>query len=162
MNWNKQCNRSPTKNEAFMKKFILIFGLLIPTIGFTQSYSINWYKVAGGGGTSSGGNYSISGTIGQPDASGAMTGGGYSLTGGFWSLIAVVQSTGLPNLTITHSGNTVIISWPDTGSYLLQQNSNLKSGSWGASGYSITTSNGTNSVVVTSPTGSLFFRLYNP
>src|ERR1700677_206818 len=117
MNWNKQCNRSPKRNEAFMKKFILIFGLLIPTIGFTQSYSINWYKVAGGGGTSSGGNYSISGTIGQPDAGGAMTGGGYSLTGGFWSLIAVVQSAGLPNLTIMHSGNTVIISWPDTGSY---------------------------------------------
>jgi hypothetical protein len=149
-----------------MKKFILIFLLLIPTliptIGFTQSYSINWYKVAGGGGTSSGGNYSISGTIGQPDASGAMTGGGYSLTGGFWSLIAVVQSAGLPDLTITHSGSTVIISWPDTGSYTLQQNSSLKGGSWAASGYSVTTSNGTNSVTITPPTGNLFFRLSNP
>jgi hypothetical protein len=149
-----------------MKKFILIFALLIPTliptIGFTQSYSINWHKVAGGGGTSSGGNYSISGTIGQPDASGAMTGGGYSLTGGFWSLIAIVQSAGLPNLTITHSGSTVIISWPDTGSYTLQQNSNLKGGSWATSGYSVTTSNGTNSVTITPPTGNLFFRLSNP
>jgi hypothetical protein len=148
-----------------MKKFILIFGLLIPTIatiGFTQSYSINWYKVAGGGGTSSGGNYSISGTIGQPDASGAMTGGGYSLTGGFWSLIAVVQSTALPNLTITHSGSTVIISWPDTGSYTLQQNSNLAGGSWTTSGYSIVTANGTNSITITPPAGNLFFRLSNP
>src|ERR1700735_771040 len=99
MNWKRRLNRSPKKNEeneALMKKFILLFSLLIPTIGFTQSYSINWYKVAGGGGTSSGGNYSINGTIGQPDASGAMTGGGHSLTGGFWSLIAVVQSAGLP------------------------------------------------------------------
>jgi hypothetical protein len=148
-----------------MKKFILIFGLLIPTIatiGFTQSYSINWYKVAGGGGTSSGGNYSISGTIGQPDASGAMTGGGYSLTGGFWSLIAVVQSTALPNLTITHSGSTVIISWPDTGSYTLQQNSNLAGGSWTTSGYSIAIANGTNSITITPPAGNLFFRLSNP
>jgi hypothetical protein len=31
-------------------------------------------------------------SIGQPDAGLAMTGGGYSLTGGFWSLIAVVQT----------------------------------------------------------------------
>jgi len=44
-------------------------------------YSINWYKIAGGGGTSTGGTYQVSGTIGQPDASGAMTGGNYSLTG---------------------------------------------------------------------------------
>lgn len=35
-----------------------------------------------GGGTSSGGTYSLSGTIGQPDA-GAMTGGTFELQGGF-------------------------------------------------------------------------------
>ena len=52
-----------------------------------QSYSIDWYKVAGGGGTSTGGTYSVSGTIGQHDAGGPMTGGSYSLTGGFWALI---------------------------------------------------------------------------
>jgi hypothetical protein len=124
-----------------------------------QNYSIDWYKVAGGGGTSTGGVYSLSGTIGQPDASGAMTGGGYSLTGGFWSIIAVVQSPGLPNLIVTRSGNSVIISWPDTGSYTLQQNGNLPSGSWATSGYTVTTANGTNSVTITSPSGNLFFRL---
>ena len=46
-----------------------------------QSYTIDWYKIAGGGGTSTNGSYSANGTIGQPDASGAMTGGGYSMTG---------------------------------------------------------------------------------
>ena len=40
-----------------------------------QSYSVDWYKVAGGGGTSTGGTYTVNGTIGQPDASGAMSGG---------------------------------------------------------------------------------------
>ena len=55
-----------------------------------QSYSIDWYKVAGGGGTSTGGVYSVSGTVGQPDSGGPMTGGNYSVTGGFWSLISVV------------------------------------------------------------------------
>ena len=59
-----------------------------------QSYSVDWYKVAGGGGTSTGGVYAVSGTIGQHDASGAMNGGNYSVTGGFWSLINVVQTPG--------------------------------------------------------------------
>jgi hypothetical protein len=128
-----------------------------------QSYAINWYKVAGGGGTSSNASYSLSGTIGQHDASGAMSGGGYTVTGGFWSLISVVQTAGLPNLTITHVGNSVIVSWADTGSYTLQQNGNLAaSAGWGTSGYSVSTSNGTNSITITPPTGSLFFRLHNP
>jgi hypothetical protein len=92
-----------------------------------------------------------------------MSGGQYSVTGGFWSLISVVQMPGLPNLTITHSGNSVTVSWPDTGSYTLQQNSNLAApGSWATSGYSISTASGTNSITITSPTGNLFFRLYNP
>jgi hypothetical protein len=128
-----------------------------------QSYSIDWYKIAGGGGTSTGATYQVTGTIGQPDASGALTGGNYSLTGGFWSLISVVQTAGLPNLVITHSGNSVIVSWPNTGSYTLQQNANLAVPSgWATSGYSINTANGTNSITITSPAGNLFFRLSNP
>src|SRR5271170_2038638 len=130
-----------------MKKLILTLGLLIPTISFAQSYSIDWYKVAGGGGTSTGGVYSLSGTIGQHDAGGPMTGGSYSLTGGFWALISVVQTPGTPNLTITLVGpDSVVVSWPDTGSYTLQQNSNLSTGSWTTSGYTISTANGTNSI----------------
>jgi hypothetical protein len=102
----------------------------------------------------------VSGTIGQPDASGAMTGGNYSLTGGFWSLIAVAQTAGIPNLTITYSGSNVIVSWPNSGSYTLQQNNNLAaSANWITSGYTSSTSNGTNSITVTSPQGNLFFRL---
>jgi hypothetical protein len=131
--------------------------------GRGQSYAIDWYKVSGGGGTSTGATYQVSGTIGQHDASGAMTGGSYSLTGGFWSLISVVQTAGLPNLTITHSGNSVIVSWPNTGSYTLQQNSNLAaSAGWTTSSYTISTANGANSITISTPTGNLFFRLSNP
>jgi hypothetical protein len=128
-----------------------------------QNYSIDWYKIAGGGGTSTGGTYTVSGTIGQHDAGGPMTGGSYSLTGGFWALISVVQTPGLPNLTITFVGpNRVVVSWPNTGSYTFQQNANLAGGSWTTSGYTITTSNGTNSITITPPTGNLFFRLKQP
>ena len=138
---------------------LLAFGL---TAG-AQSYTINWYKIAGGGGTSTAGTYQVSGTVGQQDAGGPMTGGGYSLAGGFWALISVVQTPGVPNLTITFAGpNSVRVSWPNTGSYTLQQNAYLASGSWTASSYIITTSNGTNSITITPPTGNLLFRLHNP
>ena len=66
-----------------MKTFLLAFALIAPASGFSQAYSIDWYKIAGGGGTSTNGQYAVTGTIGQPDAGGAMTGGNYSLTGGF-------------------------------------------------------------------------------
>jgi hypothetical protein len=128
-----------------------------------QSYSINWHKVAGGGGTSASVQYSVSGTIGQQDASGPLTGGGYSLTGGFWTIISVVQTVNSPVLTIVRLGSNVVVSWPSlpTG-YTLQQNTNLAAtNSWAPSAYSITTANGTNNITITAPSGNLFFRLAN-
>jgi len=47
---------------------------------------ITWQTFDAGGGTSSGGGYVLSGTIGQPDASGPLTGGALTLAGGFWAL----------------------------------------------------------------------------
>ena len=47
-------------------------------------YDLSWNTVNGGGGSSStGGIYSLGGTAGQPDA-GLVTGGAYTLAGGFW------------------------------------------------------------------------------
>jgi hypothetical protein len=146
-----------------MKKLIFLLGLLLPGFGFAQIYSIDWYKVAGGGGTSTGGTYAVSGTIGQPDAGGPMIGGNYSLTGGFWALISVVETPGVPNLVVSFVGpNSVEVSWPNTGIYTLLQNSSVAGGGWTPSGYSITTANGTNSITITPPAGNLFFRLSNP
>jgi hypothetical protein len=147
-----------------MSKLFLLLGLLMPSLGFAQTDSSDWYKISGGGGTSSGGDYSVTGTIGQHDAGVAMTGGNYSLTGGFWSLISVLQTPGGPTLTISHVGNNVIVSWPNTGTYTLQQNNNLAlPAGWTTNSYSVSTNaNGTNSITIRSPTGNLFFRLANP
>lgn len=41
-------------------------------------YSIEWFTIDGGGGMSTGGGYSMSGTIGPPDA-GRMSGGNYTI-----------------------------------------------------------------------------------
>jgi hypothetical protein len=120
-----------------------------------QSYTIDWYKIAGGGGTSTGGTYQVNGTIGQPDASGAMTGGNYSLTGGFWSLSAV-QTPGAPWLTITYAGHQAVVSWsPAVTGWTLQTNANLATPTWGNYPGPIINNRVTNSP----PQGNLFFRL---
>jgi hypothetical protein len=65
----------------------ILFLLLLATTGTTYAYlvgySLPWWTVDGGGNTSSGGNYSLSGTVSQPDA-GTISCGSYRLEGGFW------------------------------------------------------------------------------
>jgi hypothetical protein len=102
----------------------------------------------------------VSGTIGQHDADGPMTGGSYSLNGGFWALVSVVQTPGLPGLTVTRTGSSVIVSWPNTGAYTLQQSANMPAGGgWSTSPFTVTTSGGFNSITISPSAGSLFFRL---
>ena len=64
----------------------LVLALLL--IGSTTSaqqgdYSLAWVTVAGGG-TSSGGIYTVAAAAGQPEVSAAMSGGVYTLAGGVW------------------------------------------------------------------------------
>src|ERR1022692_3885952 len=63
--------------------FMLHASFCLPVLALT--YSVSWFKVAGGGGTSTGSVYTVTGTFGQADADGPMQGGGYSVAGGFWS-----------------------------------------------------------------------------
>jgi hypothetical protein len=143
-----------------MTKLMLLFSLVVPSLGFAQSYSIDWYKVSGGGGTSTGGVYSVSGTIGQPEAGSALSGGNYSVTGGFWSHIAVVQTPGAPLLTITlTTTNTALVSWasPSTG-WSLQQNNDLSTANWVA-GPSPVDNGVIKYVIVNPPSVNRFYRL---
>jgi hypothetical protein len=143
-----------------MKKLLLVLGMLLPATGFTQQYSIDWYTIAGGGGASSNGQYVVSGTIGQPDA-GAMNGGNYSLTGGFWSLLAVVQTPGAPLLTIhLTSTNTAVLSWSvSSPGFNLQKNSTLAPADWGGVTNVPTVVGGQNQVIIAPPAGNWFYRL---
>jgi len=56
--------------------------LVFVSRGFCD-YQIIWSTIDGGGGTSDGGQYKLTGTIGQPDA-GYSEGGYYEVLGGFW------------------------------------------------------------------------------
>lgn len=126
---------------------------------YAQNYSVDWHKLAGGGGTSTDGQYTVSGTIGQHDAGEPMTGGSYSLTGGFWALISVAQIPGAPTLYISRLGNTVTVYWQNVSGWSLQQNNNLATPTGWSPSAGVTTSNGTNYLNITTPAGNLFFQL---
>ncbi|MCL4788923.1 MAG: hypothetical protein KJ070_19370 [Verrucomicrobia bacterium] len=152
-----------------MKTLNLLYLVLGCALGLTcnalaQNYSIDWYTIDGGGGTSTGGVYSVSGTIGQPDAGALMTGGNYSLQGGFWA-IQTVQTPGAPFLSITRTTtNTVLVSWasPSTG-WTLQQNTNsISSVNWSNAPGTIQDNGTTKTLIVNPPTGNRFYRLFKP
>src|ERR1043166_1063872 len=130
-----------------------------------QPYAIDWFSIDGGGGTSTGGVYAVSGTVGQPNAGGPMSGGQYSVTGGFWRLLAVVPTPGAPTLTITRTTtNTVVISWPSpsTGFQLQQKTNTISSVNWSNVLTTPADDGTTKSVLVSPPTGNRFYRLFKP
>jgi hypothetical protein len=125
-----------------------------------QNYSIDWYTIASGGGTSTGGVYNLSGTIGQPDT-GTMAGGNFTLIGGFWSLVAGVSTPGTPALTFTLSStNSILVCWPSSSTnFVLQQNADLGKTNW-VNVAAAAADNGSVKCVAINPSrGALFFRL---
>jgi hypothetical protein len=138
----------------------LIFPLLLAAAAVhAQQFTIGWYKIAGGGGASSGGVYSVNGTIGQADA-GAMSGEGYALEGGFWSVLAAEQTPSPPPLTLQETAtNTLVISWPATaGNWVLQSATGML-GPWSNVTIPAVLVNGTMQVVLPVPEGLTEFRL---
>ncbi len=142
-------------------KIILGAMLLVPGLLHAQ-YTVDWWTIDGGGGTSTNAQYSLTGTIGQPDA-GATSGGNYTLQGGFWGVVAAVQTAEAPWLTVIRtSTNTVAVSWPNTDpNWKLHWTANLGGTiSWIEIPPPYPTS-GTNYVYVEpAPTGNKFYRLH--
>ena len=139
--------------------------VLIATNARAQSYALDWFTIDGGGGTSSNATYTLSGTIGQPDAGGPMTNALYSLTGGFWSVVVAVQTPGAPLLTVTSSNNVVTVSWPAPAEgWRLQSTANLiTTGSvWTEIPPPYPSSGGIFQYSERMPAGSKFYRLHKP
>ena len=58
--------------------------------GVADEYTLDWYTVDGGGDLwGAAGNFTLSGSVGQPDAGVVMTGANFKLTAGFWAITAV-------------------------------------------------------------------------
>ena len=79
-----------------------------------DDFEIDWWTVDGGGDMwTTGGDYELSGTVGQPDAGPVMTGGDFALTGGFW-----VVPTG-PTICVGDVNCDGFISFADINPFVL-------------------------------------------
>jgi hypothetical protein len=75
---------------------VILIGLLVAAgaaLAQGSGLQVPWYTVDGGGGISAGGDYTVHGTIGQPDAGPPLSGNGFSLSGGFWHERAAEQGS---------------------------------------------------------------------
>jgi len=71
---------------ARLMALVALFLLILSAWAYAQSgggYDLTWNTLGSGGGSNSGGSYTLNGTIGQP-AAGTLNGDGYILVGGFW------------------------------------------------------------------------------
>ena len=73
-----------------MKRLLVILSLIaflllaVQAVRAAGTYTLDWWTVDSGGGTSQGGTYSLSGTVGQAEP-GSLNGANYSLVEGFWA-----------------------------------------------------------------------------
>ncbi len=145
-----------------MKRFLFISSIVgLTSAAFAQSYSIGWQSIDAGSGTSTGGAYSVTGSIGQHDAGQTMTGGKYSVTGGFWSLAGTVQTPQAPLLRIyVTATNTAVLYWPSSSAgFTLEQTQNLASTNWTAVPEPVSDDGANKAVVVAPVKGPRFYRL---
>jgi hypothetical protein len=72
------------KQTTIITILVLGLGLMAMPVNAQSSgpYELSWYTIDGGGGRSTGGQYELLSTIGQPDAA-YSAGGDYELLGGF-------------------------------------------------------------------------------
>lgn len=73
--------------------FIITVLLLSASVSFAQGdFTVNGNTVTSGGGMLNSGNFSLTGNIGQPEASGLLSKGGYTLRGGILARTAKIDS----------------------------------------------------------------------
>ncbi len=70
-----------------------------------QPFAIDRFTVAGGGGSSIGGTFALSGTSGQPEA-GRISDSRFVIEGGFWSLPPTDPSVGAPTTIFDNTNGT--------------------------------------------------------
>jgi hypothetical protein len=140
---------------------VLLVCAVLPLMrALAQTYSIDWFTIDGGGGTSTGGVYSVSGTLGQPDA-GTMRGGDYSLLGGFWGVVAA-QTPGAPLLSVVQTNRTISVYWPlPAAGFVLEQTMSVPNPppNWSQVAFPYRTNSTHISITVPLPAASKFYRL---
>jgi hypothetical protein len=95
-----------------MKTCLLLMLGAAPAIA-QDSFTIDWIAIGGSSHTAAGGEFSLTGFIGQPvpGESGGGSAGEFSLTGGFWTLEETPMELGF---AMRREGGTVTLTWDNT------------------------------------------------
>lgn len=161
-----QANRNPSGRDAFrrtLRHAVLSLALMVSTAQ-AQNFAIDWFTIDGGGGASSGGAYTLSGTIGQPDA-GVMSGGNFTLQGGFWSVVAAIQNPEAPYLYVLQTNGAVTVYWERPASGFVLEHTPALTGSpppWTPVALPYQTNATHISITEPAPAGNQFYRLRKP
>jgi hypothetical protein len=114
-----------------------IFLLLIPAstaLADPPRFVLTKTVIPGGGSTLTSPRFTLTGTIGQPEAAPRFvsTDGRFTLAPGFWGDYSVVQQPDLPLLTIRRgAAGFFVLAWPvDTVNATLEQSLDLTPNSW--------------------------------
>ena len=155
------CFGAPDKCLRAIIHLLIGAFLLAPFVGQGQTFTATPSVIGAGGGTSAGGAFSLTGTIGQSAVS-ASNGGAFSLESGFWSAFVVIQVEGAPRLSAVLSGGVITLSWPENPSgYQLESSASLSPGSadWSPMTQTPQLDGETLLISVPSTQGMTFFRL---
>ena len=122
---------------------------------------MDWSTIDGGS-ASAGDGFALAGTIGQPDA-GVMTGSGFAVAGGFWSLFSTHLPPPLPFLSIHRTGANAVISWAVaiTG-FTLEYTTQLGSGVWTTESVPLVDTATEHTVTLPALSERRFYRLRKP
>ncbi len=73
-------------SQSTVSRKVLLAAMAIIGLAHTNAaeFDMRWFTIDGGGGSSTSGQFELTGTIGQPDAGPAMSAGSFELVGGFW------------------------------------------------------------------------------
>ena len=84
------------------------------------------------------------------------------MAGGFWGILAVVQTTNAPLLSIALTAtNTIVVWWPSPSTgWSLQQISNLETTNWAAPPETVNDYGTSKFILIAPPTGNRFCRLF--
>lgn len=95
-------------------------------VAAAQTSRVDWFTISAGGGSSTGGVYTLQAVIGQPAAS-RLTGGAYTLEAGFLAAVGLVQAPGAPRLELTLTNGLARVAWPlPADGYRLQKTLSLE------------------------------------
>jgi len=156
------CDRSPWTTFCAVTSILTLLwvGALRPMAAGASSLVVDWCTVDAGGGTATGASFSVSSTVGQPDA-GTFTNSSHAIRGGFWGIVAVVQTPDAPTLEIGVSGNTILLMWPiDESGFSVEETSTLpQQASWSQIPPPYQTNATHNFYIVPLTTGNKYYRL---